>query len=344
MPELGTREISVAFATNRKPGTSKANVVTFAGAWADKLSFGTADLLAGREQVVKRAERRASGSGLLENSASDLTSERLIAVRNMATSEGLPAATSSPMDAFVFVHGYNVSFEDALKRTAQIAFDLDFAGPSLLFSWPSEAKLFGYGYDRDSADIAVNHFIAFLDAASSQMPGTKIHIIAHSMGNVVVLAALEKIALRGSWTPRPLIGEIVLAHPDVDQDRFRQLAGTVKGVGAGMTLYTSQSDVALWASKLLRGVGRAGGTETVVSGVDTVDITGLGTSFWSTNHSVFSANPIVFGDIARLMSSSVRPPSKRSEAFEEVKNGDAVHWRYRQPVASGALEVTGAAK
>ena len=64
----------------------------------------------------------------------------------------------------------------------------------------------------------------------------------------MALAALEKIALRGNSKTLPLIGEVVLAHPDVDQDHFRQLVGAVKSIGASMTLYTSQSDVALWAS------------------------------------------------------------------------------------------------
>ena len=76
----------------------------------------------------------------------------------------------------------NAASEDALKRTAQIAFDLDFSGPTLLFTWPSKANLRSDGYDRDSADIAVNHFISFLDAFAENSPSTKIHIIAHSMG------------------------------------------------------------------------------------------------------------------------------------------------------------------
>jgi esterase/lipase superfamily enzyme len=36
--------------------------------------------------------------------------------------------------AFVFVHGYNVAFDDAIFRTAQIAHDIAFDGPAVLFS------------------------------------------------------------------------------------------------------------------------------------------------------------------------------------------------------------------
>ncbi|MFX5817304.1 alpha/beta hydrolase, partial [Acinetobacter baumannii] len=36
--------------------------------------------------------------------------------------------------ALVFVHGYSVSFDDALFRCAQIAYDIGFDGPAVAFS------------------------------------------------------------------------------------------------------------------------------------------------------------------------------------------------------------------
>jgi esterase/lipase superfamily enzyme len=150
------------------------------------------------------------------------------------------------------------------------------------------------------------------------------------MGNIVALAAFEKIALRGNSKSHPIVGELILAHPDVDKDRFRQLINLAREICAGMTLYTSRSDMALWASKLLRGIERAGGSRSVLSGVDTIDITGLGTSYLNINHSVFSANPVVFSDIARLIGAGTRPPHKRTDAFEEVKGREGTYWRFRR--------------
>jgi esterase/lipase superfamily enzyme len=49
------------------------------------------------------------------------------------------------------VHGFNVSFENALRRTAQIAYDLDFDGAPFLFSWPSRDSLLSYASDWQSA-------------------------------------------------------------------------------------------------------------------------------------------------------------------------------------------------
>jgi esterase/lipase superfamily enzyme len=35
---------------------------------------------------------------------------------------------SEAHDLLVFIHGYNTTFADALRRTAQIFYDLDFGG------------------------------------------------------------------------------------------------------------------------------------------------------------------------------------------------------------------------
>ena len=62
-------------------------------------------------------------------------------------------AAETAREAFVFVHGYNVSFEDAAYRTAQMAFDLEFNGPAIMFSWPSQARTEAYLADVDIATV-----------------------------------------------------------------------------------------------------------------------------------------------------------------------------------------------
>jgi esterase/lipase superfamily enzyme len=41
--------------------------------------------------------------------------------------------------AFVFIHGYNVSFDAAVKLTAQLSRDMRFPGAPILYSWASAA-------------------------------------------------------------------------------------------------------------------------------------------------------------------------------------------------------------
>lgn len=64
--------------------------------------------------------------------------------------------------ALVFVHGYNVSFDAAVLRTAQIAFDLRFRGAPILYSWPSNGRVLRYTHDENNALWTVPHFETFL--------------------------------------------------------------------------------------------------------------------------------------------------------------------------------------
>src|SRR6266436_2600224 len=55
-----------------------------------------------------------------------------------------------------------------------------------------------------------------------------IHLIAHSMGNRVLVAALHDIALQSQASDAavrlPLFHHVVLTAPDIDADTFRELA------------------------------------------------------------------------------------------------------------------------
>ena len=51
---------------------------------------------------------------------------------------------SAGKNAFIFVHGYNVTFADAARRTAQMAYDLGFDGAPVFYSWPSQASYAAY--------------------------------------------------------------------------------------------------------------------------------------------------------------------------------------------------------
>ena len=53
-------------------------------------------------------------------------------------------AKSAGKNAFIFVHGYNVTFADAARRTAQMAYDLGFDGAPVFYSWPSQASYASY--------------------------------------------------------------------------------------------------------------------------------------------------------------------------------------------------------
>src|SRR5690606_13976939 len=95
--------------------------------------------------------------------------------------------------ALVFVHGFNTSFQFAVFRTAQVAYDLKFDGAPFLYSWPSKGQLglSDYSYDRESAGAAEPYFREFLELVVRETGAKSVSVIAHSMGNQLLLPVLR---------------------------------------------------------------------------------------------------------------------------------------------------------
>jgi esterase/lipase superfamily enzyme len=232
-------------------------------------------------------------------------------------------------DALLFVHGFNTSFEDALYRNAQIVCDLRFKGAAVLFSWPSRGAIRDYVYDRDSASGAVKPFIEVLELLTSQENIKQIHILAHSMGNQVVLNALANY--QSAKTLK--IGELIMAAPDVDRDVYSSIALDARKHTKGMTLYASAADKALAASKLLAGdIPRAGdvpeGGPIVLETIDSIDATSLGEEIFGLNHATFSKSLSILNDVYLLLGGKRLP-----RVLEIISIPEGVvppkYWQYR---------------
>ena len=156
---------------------------------------------------------------------------------------------SAGKEAFVFVHGYNVGFETAVRRTAQIAYDLKFEGAPIVYSWPSQEGLLAYTVDETNVVWTVPHLKEFLLGVARQSGAKSVHLVAHSMGNRALTSALRELALELK-ADCPRFHEVVLTAPDIDADVFRRdLAPAIVGVADRVTLYASSNDEALIASQ-----------------------------------------------------------------------------------------------
>jgi esterase/lipase superfamily enzyme len=141
----------------------------------------------------------------------------------------------------LFVHGYNNSWQDAVKRYAQIKADLydkRDLGALVLYTWPSNGTAAGYLPDREDArasgeqtadlfttlhDIVLKNEIIAADTGDpSRRCRAKISIIAHSMGNYVVQKGLS-VAARRLNSPQliTLIHQLAMVAADVDNDLFQ---------------------------------------------------------------------------------------------------------------------------
>jgi esterase/lipase superfamily enzyme len=165
--------------------------------------------------------------------------------------------------AFIYVHGFQTSFDQAAQRAAQLAYDLDFdleadfRGVPMLFSWPSRGALDAYAVDSDIAENSAEAFNRFLDLVKKDAGIRRVHVIAHSMGNRVVTEALYDARDRH---PAPRVDQLVLAAPDVMARRFKdRFLRTLPKLASRVTLYVSDRDRALNASSDIRkGEPRAG--------------------------------------------------------------------------------------
>lgn len=202
-------------------------------------------------------------------------------------------SASPKKQILLFVHGYNCTFEDAAQRAAQLAFDLNFNGAPMLYSWPSAATVPGYAADESSAEWTRSHLVNLLLELRARSGAEVIHVIAHSMGARVFSSAVAEISKTQPAGTTPILNQIVLAAPDIDRDVFkRDIAPRFASVAERVTIYASSDDRAIQSSKLFHSYPRLGEGATITfpaeARIDLIDVSGIDTSLLGIRHSSFA--------------------------------------------------------
>ncbi len=257
-----------------------------------------------------------------------------------AAREQLASAGTHSDNAFVFVHGYNNSFDDGLYRAAQISYDLGKDdkpfGTAFAYSWPSAAAFQDYNYDFTSARLSVKHLEEFINVVIDKTQAKHVHLVAHSMGNWPLVTALNEIVAKQSGKAK--IGQIILAAPDIDAGEFADIAKAI-APGAGIiTLYASSADRALLASRKANGAVRAGdivgpgaGPAAIVAGIDSIDVSALSTDVFGLNHNTYVASEELLNDMNVLMLKPIRPPDLRDKRFRAQGTPQRPFWSFQPP-------------
>ena len=232
-------------------------------------------------------------------------------------------------NVFVFVHGYNVTFDSAVRRTAQIAYDLRFQGAAVCYSWPSQGGLFKYTIDETNVMWTVPHLKRFLLGVVDHSGATSVNLVAHSMGNRALTEALRQLAFELQGESH-LFNEVVLAAPDVDAEIFRRdLAPVITRTANRVSLYASSADQALLASKQVHGYPRAGDSGeglVLVNGVETIDVSTIDTSLLG--HSYYGDNLSILEDLADVIHKSM--PAARRRWLLTTRRDGLDYWIFRQ--------------
>lgn len=336
-------QVRIYYATDRaRTGSDRPN--DFFGGERGELSFGTAEVSIPHSHKPGAMETPELISfELTENP------EKHIVLRSITTLKGEDAlaamrahvATSGSDEAFVFVHGYNVPFAWAARRTAQLAYDLNFEGLPILYSWPSRGSPLDYMADTASVRFSGRRLSRVLDQIVASSGAKRIHLIAHSMGNRALTDALELFALRRAQsTTTPAFEQVLFTAPDVDAGLFTEMLSTIRPVAKRMTLYASQNDLALITSRSLHGgVPRAGqgGDDILVSELfDTVDMTALGEDMLG--HNYFADHASALTDMLSLFWRDA-PPTKRCGMVKRSKH-DHSYWLFDPQACRGAVALS----
>jgi esterase/lipase superfamily enzyme len=174
-------------------------------------------------------------------------------------------------DTVIFIHGYNVSFKQALTSAARLKRNFSTAegGPGInivLFSWPSDGSMMpfiAYGNDRQDAAASGPAFARGLLKLADFLRGSTpaeacdhcLHLVAHSMGNYVLRHTVQEYLAQSPGRPARLFDQVFLMAADEDDDAFehdhklKQLPRLAKRVN----VYFNNNDRAMAVSDKTKG-------------------------------------------------------------------------------------------
>ncbi len=252
---------------------------------------------------VARAQLTPPDDGRFSLSSVGLADWRLDAIEPLPQVGDLLGQATSARDVLIYVHGFNQTFETAALDAARLSDGIRFRGETMVFSWPSRAKLFDYGYDRDSAMWSRDALQTVLDGLMASPTIGRIHIVAHSIGTMLTMEALRQLYAHHGDLAADRIGAVVFASPDIDMDVFSTSVERIGPLARKITVITATNDRALALSRWMAGgmtrVGAAEKTRLERLGLHVIDASQEG---WGVvNHDLFLSNGQIRQVIRRVI-------------------------------------------
>jgi esterase/lipase superfamily enzyme len=241
----------IYFVTNRNPVGPKSKPRDFGKKFnadsIDSLRFGTAQVAAGEVKSIQVAPEK-----LTKDDSNSVHGS------NAVFSE-LMTSMKAGVDTLVYIHGYKVSFHEALSSGAQLL--SKYKGTKginiIVFSWPSDGSMMPFlAYKRDRSD-AVTSALAFSrgliklyeflkKVRKNTQCKARLHLLCHSMGNYVLRNGIQEVRREKGYIPR-VFDEIFLMAADEDYDSFEHdhKFGPLHELGHAINIYFNLRDTAL---------------------------------------------------------------------------------------------------
>lgn len=320
-------EVTVFYATDRHPTGSTTPAKYYGVQRSRSLSFGKCSVSLPRDHRMGELESpRWYYFEFLPDPKKHIVLRRVSPLKGREFDRSIKNSLlgARHRELFLFIHGYNVSFEDAARRTAQLAYDLGQEVP-VFYSWPSRAELSGYPADEATVDWTTSHLVSLLERLSRITNTRSINVVAHSMGNRALIASLLRFSRK---QPSRRFRNLVFTAPDIDADTFRDLAHEFTAMASRSTLYASENDKAIQASREFHQAPRAGDAGdniVVVDRVDTIDASSVETDFLS--HSYYGDSKTLIFDMYYLLRRDLSPGER--SGLEERKLRGFTYWAFR---------------
>lgn len=333
----GYTTVRVFYGTNRAP-VRAAKLAPYYGRGNGELQYGYLNVTIPQVHKLAELENPAPwvdysfGIDSAENKKKYVVLEQVVPLSQEDFTHTLAKQIKDApsKDVLIFVHGYNNTFEDAARRTAQLAYDMDFDGTAILYSWPSQGSLSAYTADENVIDVSALRMVQFLQTVVAQTGATHVHLIAHSMGSRVLIGALPRFLQAQEPAARQnAFGQIVFTAPDVDRSYFMAVTESLRGSAQRLTLYASDSDYALRISQIVHDAPRAGaaGSEVIrLRGLDTIDMSGVPADVLG--HSYFAANGGAVYDLLHMIWRDDDPGSPQRCGKSGDTSRAPIVWRF----------------
>jgi esterase/lipase superfamily enzyme len=280
----------VVVATNRKPVDGAHAKPWFGGDRSQTLS-------------IMHARLTPPDDSRFSLAAVGLADWRIDQIEKVPQIGDLPGVSTNARDVLIYVHGFNTNFETAVLDAARLSDGIKFRGDTICFTWPSKAKLFDYGYDRESAMWSRDALETVLNGLLASPTVGRINIVAHSIGTMLTMETLRQLYAHQGDKAADRLGAVVFASPDIDMDVFTSSVERVGPIAHDITVLTTTNDRALAVSRWMAGgmtrVGAAQKAQLEQLGLHVIDGTSEG---WGViNHDLFLSDDRIREAIRRAV-------------------------------------------
>ncbi len=228
----GVPERTVYVATTRQPAAAPD---VFIPGTSERLHYFAVSVAVPPVHRAARIERPVGTPDPARSFA--ITSQQPLDQRGFLAS----AASEAQGNFGIFVHGYNVGYEESVFRVTQMVNDANLDMAPMLFAWPSLGERAGYIADKDAANASRDQFAALLTELATDRKRGEIVILAHSMGGWLTMETLRQLRLQGRGDVLDRL-TVILASPDIDTDVFWRQVQVVGPMKTPLTVLVSRDD------------------------------------------------------------------------------------------------------